>query len=205
MRHLIKYSLQLIFLFATTISCNNDERTPSEENTPTPLKIGDMYEGGMDFFIDETGEHGLIAATEDLDRFPDIWGCVASMSSTAQQVAIATATTNTRLIVSNCPDENTASKWCAELELNGFNNWYLPSINELEVMYIHKNAIVNFEQSDPENSIYMSSSESLPDGDEGYYKCYVSDFSATLLLAATRKVNTSKGNNSLKARPVRSF
>jgi len=32
---------------------------------PLDLQIGDIYEGGYVFYIDETGEHGLVAAMED--------------------------------------------------------------------------------------------------------------------------------------------
>lgn len=31
-----------------------------------PLQIGDAYQGGIIFYLDETGQHGLIAAKKDI-------------------------------------------------------------------------------------------------------------------------------------------
>ena len=37
-------------------------------------EIGDIIQGGMLFYIDETGEHGLVVAIEDLGQYE--WGCL---------------------------------------------------------------------------------------------------------------------------------
>tara|TARA_R100001369_G_scaffold89478_1_gene127117 strand:+ start:1215 stop:1424 length:210 start_codon:yes stop_codon:yes gene_type:complete len=51
-------------------SCNDDETPPTE----IALAIGDFYEGGVIFYLDETGDHGLISSIAD-QSFEAEWGC----------------------------------------------------------------------------------------------------------------------------------
>ena len=44
--------------------------------------------GGIVFYIDESGEHGLVAAMEDLGSFA--WGCQGSELAGADGTAIGT-------------------------------------------------------------------------------------------------------------------
>ncbi len=61
-----------IFLIAFISSCNDKDiiepavKPLSAPATPTvPLAIGDSYQGGTIFYLDATGEHGLIVAPKD--------------------------------------------------------------------------------------------------------------------------------------------
>ena len=45
-------------------------------NTQTSPSIGDIYQGGYLFYIDETGENGLVAAMEDIGEYDS--GCFAT-------------------------------------------------------------------------------------------------------------------------------
>lgn len=115
------------------------------------LEIGDIYQGGMIFYIDETGEHGLVAALEDLTEGSNMgtsgiaegfeWGCDGTSVATAlQNLAIGTGLANTEAIVSqNCQTENggiTAAQASLNYEIDGYTDWFLPSFNELEEMYV---------------------------------------------------------------------
>ncbi|RZK64326.1 MAG: hypothetical protein EOO92_27655, partial [Pedobacter sp.] len=42
--------------------------------TGNPIAIGELYGGGMIFYIDGTGKHGLVVATADQSSNA-IWGC----------------------------------------------------------------------------------------------------------------------------------
>ena len=53
---------------------------------PQAIAIGDLTEGSIVFYIDETGEHGLVAALEDLCQFE--WGCYLTELSGADEQAI---------------------------------------------------------------------------------------------------------------------
>ena len=165
------------------------------------LQIGDEYQGGIIFYIDETGEHGFIAAPSDIETEAESWGCYGNTNPIAQNTQIGTGLQNTQSILANCNQPNTGAKLCAELELNGYNDWYLPSINELELIYLHRNVIGQFNNF--EFPVYMSSSEHVEENN-AYYRCFHYDFSTIPLIGNSRKVLTQKDNGGL-VRPIRSF
>ena len=78
------------------------------ENTPQ-REVGDLAEGGIVFYVDETGEHGLVAALEDLtDGATDPyengfngyeWGCFQDSVNGADGTSIGTGYQNTLDIV----------------------------------------------------------------------------------------------------------
>jgi hypothetical protein len=96
-------------------------------------EIGDIMEGGYLFYIDETGQHGLVAALEDLGQFE--WGCSLVDIEGADGTAIGTGYQNTLEIVSGCSETPIAASEALAYESNGFDDWYLPSIDELHEMY----------------------------------------------------------------------
>jgi len=100
-------------------------------------EIGDIMEGGYLFYIDETGQHGLVSALEDIGQFE--WGCYGENVNGADGQAIGTGYQNTLDIVAqNCQTEYvgiTAAQAALDAEVNGYSDWYLPSFNELYEMY----------------------------------------------------------------------
>ena len=102
-------------------------------------QIGDMVEGGIVFYVDETGEHGLVAAQEDLEGFYE-WGCYGEYVDGAVSKWIDSGLQNTMVITNQgCATENggiTAAQAALDAEINGYSDWYLPSIGELYQMYI---------------------------------------------------------------------
>jgi len=112
----------------------------------TPLyQVGDFVEGGIVFYVDESGEHGLVAALEDL-TVPDPqgmghyeWGCYGEYIDGADGTSIGTGYQNTLDIVNQgCETQNggiTAAQAAIDAEINGYSDWYLPSINALALMY----------------------------------------------------------------------
>ena len=103
------------------------------------LEIGSIYNGGLVFYIDETGEHGLVAATEDLGSYE--WGCYGTdingdNSSVSPELdGIGTGLQNTLEIVAGCSEIPIAASEASAVSLNGFSDWYLPSKDELKEMY----------------------------------------------------------------------
>jgi hypothetical protein len=120
--------------------------------TTIPYSIGLYYEGGIIFYLDGTGEHGLIAATSDQSA-GTIWGCFGTLIGVTD-TAIGKGKTSTQGIINGCSTSGTAANICFFLVLNGNSDWYLPSKNELNQMYINKNVLSNFS-----NNAYWSSSE----------------------------------------------
>jgi len=95
--------------------------------------VGMLVEGGMVFYIDETNEHGLVAALEDIGNFE--WGCFGSWISGADGLTIGTGYQNTLDIVAGCSETPIAASEALAYESGGYNDWYLPSEDELLEMY----------------------------------------------------------------------
>ena len=90
---------------------------------------GQLYGGGIIFYVDSTGQHGLIASLSDLGQFK--WGCEGySIDSTSPD--LGSGLTNTFHIATNCFTSDTiAATECLDLTQRGFGDWYLPSYEEL--------------------------------------------------------------------------
>ena len=75
--------------------------------------VGTSYQGGIVFYIDGTGEHGLIAATTDQST-GTTWGCQGTLINTTS-ANVGTGQANTTAIVNGC---NTAGLRYFQMELN---------------------------------------------------------------------------------------
>jgi len=102
--------------------------------------IGDFKYGGVIFYIDETEKHGLVCAVSDQSSAAE-WGCSGTNLPGADGTAIGTGAQNTIDIETECTDPGTAADICANLSLNGFDDWFLPSEDELYEMYLNKATI----------------------------------------------------------------
>jgi len=130
--------------------------------TSSVLGIGDLYQGGIiAYFIQSSdpgyiaGEtHGLIAAPSDQSTGSE-WGCYGTVLGGADGTAIGTGNWNTTHIVAGCPTTGIAAKLCYDLILNGYDDWYLPSKDELNKLYINRLIIGGFTS----NNNYWSSTE----------------------------------------------
>ena len=60
--------------------------------------------------------------------------------------------------MNDCSTEGIAARLCGDLVLGGYSDWYLPSIDELNQLYLNRVAIGGFASS--LYSLYWSSTES---------------------------------------------
>lgn len=96
-------------------------------------EIGDLIQGGVLFYIDETGEHGLVVALEDIGSYE--WGCfgidVLSQYGDGMQNTL-------NIINSGCETEDgdiTAAQATYDAIINNYDDWYLPNYFELDMIY----------------------------------------------------------------------
>lgn len=198
----LKILAQIMIATLLFTSCSKSDDAPEE---PLTFEIGQEHQGGIIFYLDETNEHGLIALENDLG-FAE-WGCSANEVPIAQGHAVGTGKTNSQAIVDYCNEDVFAAKLCADLVQNGYADWYLPSIDELGLIYEHRELIGGFPNED--FLVYISSTEGH-DGCAGlngpacYLNNFIWDFSTTPIFEDTRRITSSKVSSHL-VRPIRSF
>jgi len=104
-----------------------------EPKVPT---VGEEYQGGKVIYFFKEGDigyvpgevHGMILA--DLFIENASWGCSGVTMGTS--TAVGSGPANTKAILAGCPEIGIAARLVDDLEFNGFSDWYLPSIGDLE-------------------------------------------------------------------------
>ncbi len=185
--------------YDVTINCPYSTLTNTEISIPTirlntsAYSIGQSYGGGIIFYIDNTGQHGLISATTDQSsevtpRAP--WGCSGTLIGSTS-TAIGSGQANTSAIIQGCSEAGIAARICDDLVLNGYDDWFLPSKDELNLMYLQRNAIGGF------HKCYWSSSE---DNDYApHLRCWQQEFDGGLIQYATGKNYLDRYTRAIRA------
>ena len=112
----------------------------------TPAVIGEFKEGGVVFWVDPIDNSmGMVCSSYDIATSAG-WGCWDIYNQTpelegADGTAIGTGYQNTLDIVSGCSTSGIAADLCNNLTLNGYNDWALPSIDEIQAINTTKSAI----------------------------------------------------------------
>ncbi len=104
------------------------------------IQIGEELNGGIIFYVDQSGEHGLITSLYDIGNIT--WGnrdTIINNTNTgiATYPDMAIGLQNT-ILISNNGDINSAANLCKNYSYGEYTtDWFLPSKDELNLMYIN--------------------------------------------------------------------
>ena len=125
-------------------ACNYNENATNDDNSclfagenqecSSELQIGDFHEGGYIFYLDENGG-GLVASQEifeNLYRYSKT-DCKVTDIPGAQSSQIFGGFNNSQDFLYFCNDDTMSAVFFTDtLISNGYDDWYVPSIEELE-------------------------------------------------------------------------
>jgi hypothetical protein len=112
-------------------------------------QVGDFALGGIVFWVDETGEHGLVSAKEDQSTGVR-WNAGTFGNTQAKGDEPLAGKVNTSIIIAahvaiGDDGDTYAARICNELKITKdgttYGDWYLPSKEELNLMYQNKSII----------------------------------------------------------------
>jgi hypothetical protein len=159
------------------------------------LSIGDTYQGGIIFYLDASGCHGLISAATDASSRVR-WYAGSNGVTRATGDGLYAGEANTAIIIAaqvaiGDDGANYAAQICNDLQITEggvtYGDWYLPSKYELNLLHLQKTVVGGFG-----NLYYWSSTE--VDNGSAWIQYFVSGF----------KTNLGKNTN-YYVRAVRAF
>lgn len=172
-------------------------KTYSGQTTITiNLRLGDEYQGGKIFYLDSSTKHGLIASKSDMvysgnngDVVRFAWGSETILGTSNDNGKL-----NTQLMASNATSPSSAGYHFKNggYSHNGYVDWYIPSINELELLKENKSYVGGFSTASDWQAMYWSSSES------NQTMAFILNFNVLM-------GNTNDKIKVYKIRPIRSF
>ena len=135
----------------------------STKGTPaTSHFVGELLGGGIVFYVDHTGQHGLIASLRNI---------ISTWSNVTAEVGATENSSwngifNSNAITAQAGHVSSAAKYCLDFTNDGFSDWFLPAIDQLNLLYNARYEINKAMASDgnPETEIlwlvsYWSSTE----------------------------------------------
>jgi hypothetical protein len=135
--------------------------------SPCGLSIGDTLQGGIIFYLDTSGCHGLISAAADQSTSIQWHNNSTYTVTNAVRDGMEAGEFNTERIIANQAPGSYAAQVCANYQGGNYGDWYLPSKYELNLLYDQKTVVGGFA-----TGYYWSSTE--VDNDEAGVQSFAS-------------------------------
>ena len=149
------FSNQLMVLMIALILIVMNFSPTAAAPQATAFSIGQSSGGGIIFWLDASGQHGLIADKSDTSSLMIWWGDRYYALAGATGTAIGTGLANTQKIVAvQGKKYNYNALVCVNYRGGGYADWFLPSKDELYQLYLQKSKVGGFIRGG-----YWSSSE----------------------------------------------
>lgn len=155
----LTFTMRILVFLVLISGCKKEQ-----EDLPEPIlpqfSIGESYGGGIVFYVDDSGKHGLIVSENNQSTSAE-WFNGTYIDTPAKGTVVGTGNENTVAITKVQGAGIYAASICENLELNGYSDWFLPSKDELNLLYLQKAAglIAAFD-----NNFYWSSTEDSYNG-----------------------------------------
>jgi hypothetical protein len=218
-----------LFGCTDTQACNYTTETTEDDGSciyPQPnfncdgeelVQIGDVNYGGIVFYVDDSGSHGLVCALSNLISEEgyeflqwmdlNVTGNQYIELNGVTQASIGSGEANTSLIINSQGLGNDAASMCSLASINGYEDWYLPSLEELWEINNHRDLI--------DSIVIENGGNQFNDGTESGFYWSSSEYSFTDAWAVnfiyidawsgdSFQLNRGKPN-AYKVRPIRSF
>ncbi len=170
------------------------------------LGVGDNGPAGGTIFFVDNNNIGFEVAPLDYLAENQQWGC-SELDISGTELEVGKGADNTILIINThnaqmpnyetnpdtecSPDHDgtIAAKYCAEVEINGYSDWFLPSYNELQECYNY------FQTADPTTITMLQYTWTSTQAGDDFMYAYM----------LTQSLSTVLKNTSGKAIPIRKF
>jgi hypothetical protein len=155
-------SVSILFLLVMLITHDITAQSVEKNTEPqTRITSGTHTGGGIVFWTDPTGNHGLIAVTVDQSVKGITWNPGRPVKTGATGNDLYSGITNTSTIIRSQGNSlSYAASLCGDLVITDdgkeYDDWYLPSLFELNLLYAGRTIVGGFNQI---NGIYWSSTE----------------------------------------------
>lgn len=132
------------------------------ENSNNKLKVGEPAMGGLIFHVDKKNDLAYIVALDNIgEKWQKYsWGCPGKTIVNAQGMELGDGRLNTLSIVQNCDNKSSAANACYNAVIETYDDWYLPSLDELELIANLVDRNKDFKKKAAfDNSYYITSTE----------------------------------------------
>jgi len=110
------------------------------EFTTLNLRVGDNFQGGLIGYIFQEGDYlynpdSLTGIIFDLNANElKKWGC-QDIDISGTSSAVGYGKSNTNKILNGCSDKDNAAAFCANYSIGSYDDWFLPSLDEIKVFF----------------------------------------------------------------------